>query len=275
MQKKYIEEVSTGKSKLSRSVNTLCSMVVRNVRNQYRNSVLGILWTVLNPLLNMIVIAFVFSRILDVNKGINLFYPVYLLSGNTVFGLLRTATTTSLPCIVNNYDLLSKTRIPHEIFPLSNVLSAVVNFFFSFIALCIVMLISINKPGVGFHATLLMTFLPFLPALILFCLGISFILSTVYIRFRDISHIYSVVLTLWMYLTPLFYSLDMMDKHETAKTVLKINPMYHYVTYFRDLVMGQVPSLLSHAIIYAWGIGICAIGYMIFHFSKKKFLLHI
>ena len=141
--------------------------------------------------------------------------------------------------------------------------------------LILVMLIFLNKEGVGFHVTLLMTVVPFLPALMLFCLGISFILSTIYIRFRDISHIYSVVLTLWMYLTPLFYSLDIINGHERAKMILKLNPMYHYVTYFRELLMGQVPSLVSHGIIYAWGIGMCAIGFVIFHFSKKKFLLYI
>ena len=274
MQKKYIE-VTSKKDRFKRSFNTLISIVNRNVRNQYRNSVLGIIWTVLNPLLNMVVISFVFTMIFNRNTMDGLFYPVYLLAGNTVFGLMRMSTTNSLPSIVNNYDLLSKTRIPHEIFPLSNVLSAMVNFFFSFIAMCIVMLIFINREGVGFHLTMLMTFIPFLPALLLFSLGVSFILSTIYIRFRDIKHIYSVVLVLWTYLTPIFYSLEIIKGHEKAKFLLTLNPMYHYVTYFRQLIMGTVPSLLSHVIIYAWGIGMCALGYVIFHFSKKNFLLHI
>lgn len=274
MQKKYFEHTDR-KTKFKRSANTLISMVNRNVRNQYRNSVLGILWTVLNPLLNMIVIALVFSMIFNRNEMDGLYYPVYILSGNIVFGLLRNATTNALPCMVKNYDLLSKTRIVHEIFPISNVLSAVVNFFFSLIALFIVMLIFLNKPGVGFHWTLLLTVLPYLPLLMLFSLGVSFILATIYIRFRDIQHIYSVVLTLWMYLTPLFYSLEMIKGHQTAITILKINPMYHFVTYFRSLLVGQVPSLLTHGILLAWGVGMCGVGFLFFHFSKKKFLLYI
>ena len=258
-------------------MNTLISMVNRNVRTQYRNSVLGILWTVLNPLLNMVVIALVFSMIFsrDQMATLGMPYSIYLLSGNIVFGLMRNATAGALPCMVRNYDLLSKTRIVHEIFPISNVLSAVVNFFFSLIALFIVMLFFLGKPGVGFHWTLLLSLVPFLPLLALFSLGIAFILSTVYIRFRDIQHIYSVVLTLWMYLTPIFYSLEMIKGHKTATAILKLNPMYHFVVYFRELLLGTVPSLWTHAIMTAWAVGSCVVGYLFFHFSKKKFLLYI
>ena len=274
MQRKYFEQTDP-KQKIRRSMNTLFSMVNRNVRNQYRNSTLGILWTVLNPLLNMVVMAVVFSLLFGRNEMDGIFYPVYVLSGNIVFGLLRNSTSNALPCMVRNYDLLSKTRLIHEIFPISNVLSAVVNFFFSMIALFIVMLFCLNKPGVGFHWTLLLTIAPFLPLLMLFCLGVSFILSTIYIRFRDIQHIYSVVLTLWMYLTPLFYSLEMIKGHNTATTILKLNPLYHYLVYFRELLCGTVPSLTTHGIIAAWGVGMCAVGFVFFHFSKKKFLLYI
>ena len=274
MQKKYYE-ITNGKEKFRRSVNTLISMVNRNVRNQYRNSVLGIFWTLLNPLLNMVVIALVFSMIFNRTSMDGLFYPVYVLSGNIVFGLMRTATSTALPCMVNNYDLLSKTRLVHEIFPIASVLSAVANFLFSMIALFIVMLVFLGKQGVGFHWTLLMTVAPFLPLIILFSLGIAFILSTIYIRFRDIQHIYTVGLTLWMYLTPLFYSIDMIKNHKTATAILKLNPMYHFVSYFRQILMGVVPSWYTHGILLAWSAGLAIVGFLFFHFSKKKFLLYI
>ena len=274
MQGRYIE-ITDGKQKVRRSLNTLFSMVDRNVRNQYRNSVLGIVWTVLNPLLNMVVVALVFSLILNRSELDGLYFPVYILSGNVVFGLLRNSTANALPCMVKNYDLLSKTRLVHEIFPLSNVLSAAVNFFFSLIALFGVMLLFLDKPGVGFRPTLLLTPVTFLPPLLLFCLGVSFFLATVYIRFRDIEHIYSVVLTLWAYLTPLFYSFEIIKGHERALALLKINPMYHFVTSFRALLMGRVPSLLTHAILFGWGLGAFVVGFLFFHFSKKRFLLYI
>ncbi|MBQ9369916.1 MAG: ABC transporter permease [Clostridia bacterium] len=274
MKRKYIETVDK-KIKAKRSFNTIVSLVIRNVRNQYRNSVLGIVWTVLNPLLFMIVISIVFSMLLKRNSADGLYFPVFILSGLTAFNLFNNSTTTALTSLVNNHGLLTKTRISPEIFPVADVLSAVVNFFFSFIAMCIVMLIFIKKEGVGFHLTMLMAFVPYLPAYILFCCGVSFILSTTYVYFRDIKHIYSVFKKLLYYLTPVFYSFSLIEGHATAKSLLMINPLYHYVTYFRSLVMGQVPSLLSHAIIYAWGIGMFLFGYVIFHFSKKKIPLYI
>lgn len=274
MKRKYIETVDK-KIKAKRSFNTIVSLVIRNVRNQYRNSVLGIVWTVLNPLLFMIVISLVFSLLLNRTSVDGLYFPVFILCGHTAYGMFSSSTNTALTSLVGNYGLLTKTRIAPEIFPVANVLSSVVNFFFSFIALCIVMLIFITKEGVAFHWTMLMTFVPYLPAYILFCCGVSFVLSTLYVYFRDIKNIYSVFLTLLYYMTPIFYSYSIINGHETAKKVLQINPLYHYVTYFRSLIMGQVPSLLSHVIIFAWGIGMFLFGYVIFHFSKKKFLLYI
>ena len=274
MNRKYVDNLDA-KTKVTRSCNTTVSLVIRNVRNQYRNSVLGIVWTVLNPLLNMVVMSLIFSLLLDRKSLDGLYFPVFVLCGHTAFGMFSSSTNLSLPSLVNNYGLLTKTRIAPEIFPISSVLSSVVNFFFSFLALCIVMLVFINKEGVAFHPTILMTFIPFLPAYILFCCGASFVLSATYVYFRDIKNIYSVFLTLLYYLTPVFYSFSIIKEHETAKAVLQINPLYHYLTYFRSIVTGHVPSLLSHVIIFAWGIGIFLFGYVIFHFSKKKFLLYI
>lgn len=261
-------------NQMKKSSTILRSMVKRNIKTQYRNSFLGVIWTVLNPLLNMAVMALVFTNLFGRTiKGAD--YPVYILAGNTVFNLMRMATSNALTCIVNNQDLLTKTRVPHYIFPLSNVFSAVANFFFSLIALVLVMLIRIPN-GVTFHWSMFMTLVPFLPALVLFSLGISFILCVLYVYFRDIKHIYSVVLTLWMYVTPLFYSLTSLNLSENMMFIMQLNPMYHFVTYFRDIVLyGNIPSLLSHGIIYAWGLGFFAVGAIIFHFNKKKLIIRL
>lgn len=265
---------NAGAVEFRKSLNVLGSIVKRNVKNQYRNSFLGVVWTVLNPLLNMIVMALVFSNLFGRSlQGAD--YPVYLLSGNTVFNLMRMATTNALPCIVNNSDLLTKTRIRQYVFPMSNVFGATVNFFFSLVALILVMFIRIPN-GVTFHWTMFMTVFPFLPALMLFSGGISLLLCIMYVYFRDIKHIYTVVLTLWMYATPLFYSLEALHLSETMMTIMQINPMYHFVTYFRDItIYGTVPSFASHAIIYGWGIGFFLIGGLIFHFGKNKMMIRL
>lgn len=258
---------------LRKTVVVLDSLVRKNIKNQYRRSALGIVWTVLNPLLNMIVMAFVFSSIFGSNS-IDMDYPVYVLSGNIVFSLMSTATSNSLHSIVDNYDLLTKTRMPYSVFPISQNLSAMVNFGFSLIALILVMLIRIPQ-GVSFHWTMFMTIMPWLPSLMLFSIGISLVLSAIYVRFRDIKHIYSVVLTLWTYLTPIFYSLSTLNLSPTILSILNLNPMLHYLTYFRNIVMGIVPSLSAHLICYGAALAMLAIGCLVFNRAKKKFILFI
>lgn len=266
------KRVRANELQFKKSMVVLGSLVGKNIKNQYRRSVLGILWTVLNPLLNMLVMAFVFGNFFK--NDISMDYPVYVLSGNIVFSLMRSATTSSLTCMVNNYDLLTKTRIPYAVFPISNVLSSTVNFGFSLVALVIVMLVRMSK-GVMFHWTMILIIFAWLPAILFFSAGISFVLSVVYVRFRDIKHLYSVFLTLWMYSTPVFYSLDKMNLGKGYLTAMSFNPMLHYLQCFRDLVNGTIPSGKEFLICYGVGLGCLGIGYLIFRLSRKRLLLYI
>ena len=264
------KQIKANGLQFKKSMVIMWAMVKKSIKNQYRRSVLGIFWTVLNPLLTMLVMAFVFSNIFG-RGNINMDYPVYVLSGNIVFGLMRMATTTALPCMVNNYDLLTKTRVPYFVFPASNVVSSLVNFGFSLIALIAVMLIRLPK-GVEFHWTLLMIVV-WLPAIFLFSLGLALALCSIYVRFRDIKHLYNVFLTLWMYMTPVFYSVSLLGSK--VQKVLIVNPMYHYLSYFRDLIIGVVPSWQTHVLIYAMGLVSLLIGWLIFKTQRKSFILYI
>lgn len=155
----------------------LDSMVKKNIKNQYRRSFLGIVWTILNPLLNMIVMAFVFTNIFG-RSNIEMDYPVFVLSGTIVFSLMASATKSSLTCIVDSYDLLTKTRVPYSVFPLSRVLSSAVNFLFALIALLLVMVVRIlsHAEGVAFHWSMFLIVLPWLPSILIFSLGLSLVL---------------------------------------------------------------------------------------------------
>lgn len=266
------KRVRANELQFKKSMVVLGSLVGKNIKNQYRRSVLGILWTVLNPLLNMLVMAFVFGNFFK--NDISMDYPVYVLSGNIVFSLMRSATTSSLTCMVNNYDLLTKTRIPYAVFPISNVLSSTVNFGFSLVALIIVMLVRMSV-GVTFHWTMILIIFAWLPAILFFSAGISFVLSVVYVRFRDIKHLYGVFLTLWMYSTPVFYSLDKMNLGKGYLTAMSFNPMLHYLQSFRDLVNGTIPSGKEFLICYGVGLGCLGLGYLIFRLSRKRLLLYI
>lgn len=257
---------------LRQSMVVLTSMVRKNIKTQYRRSVLGILWTVLNPLLTMLVLAFVFSRVFQRSNAF-LDYPVYIMSGNVVFNFMRAATTTALVSLVQSRDLLLKTRVPAWVFPTSNVLAALVNFGFSLVALVAVMLVRLPH-GVQFHWHMLLIVVPWLPAILFFCLGMGLMLSVVYVRFRDIKHFYNVFLLLWMYGTPIFYSLDDLDLGNSLRTIMQCNPMYHYLTYFRSLLVGEVPSWQSHLICYGFGLGFLLVGVLLYAWQRKKIVQH-
>ena len=246
-------------------------LVRRNIKNQYYRSFIGVLWTVLNPLLNMIVMAFVFSAIFGrYTDGLD--YPIYILSGNIIFGIMRSSTQSSLTTLVAHNDMLQKTKVSIEIFPTANVFSSLVTFGFSFIALLLVAgfraLPILGGPHYVFHWQIVLVVL-IIPAVTIFSLGISYFLSALYVFFRDIKHIYSVLLTLWTYLTPLFYSVDAL-KSELVQKVMVFNPMFHYVDGFRDLLMGTMPSAVSFVAMYGFAAISLIIGGLFLQAMKNK-----
>lgn len=251
-------------------------LVRRNIKNQYYRSFIGVLWTVLNPLLNMLVMAFVFSAIFGRHTD-GLDYPIYILSGNIIFGVMRSSTSSSLTCLVGQSDMLQKTKVPIEVFPTANTFSALVTFGFSFIALLIVAGFRALPiwDGIGasyytFHWQIVLVVL-ILPALTIFSLGISFFLSGLYVFFRDIRHIYTVLLTLWTYLTPLFYSLNSFEGTDSIlPKIMKFNPMYHYVDAFRDMLMGAIPSVKTWIAMYVFAVISIIIGWLFLQAIKNK-----
>ncbi len=248
--------------------------VRKNIKQQYRNSFLGIAWTVLNPLLNMLVMAFVFSTIFERGDMI-MDYPCYLLAGNMLFSFLRTSTNSSLTCIVDNRDLMTKTRVPTTTFALAKTVTALSNFGFSMIALLCVMLVQyLRGKAVVFGFSMLLGLLV-IPAMFLFCLGMGYILSSLFVKFRDILHIYSVILTLWMYATPIFYSLSIIDD-PTVVQILQINPMTAMIDFFRNtFIAGCSADWIQLGISYAWGVGVFILGLIIFQAAKKNFVVNI
>lgn len=234
-------------------------LVRRNIKNQYYRSFIGVLWTVLNPLLNMLVMTLVFSRLFGNDLDFP-DYPIYILSGNIIFNIMRTSTSGSLPCLVRQRDMLQKTRVSIALFPTANVLSSLVTFLFSFVALLIVALVRyLTGDYVFAWQTVLVVVL--IPAVALFSLGISYFLSALYVFFRDIEHLYTVILTLWTYLTPLFYDPKQLGGGLIEK-IMNLNPMYHYVEYFRTLLAGGIPSGMEHLICYGFAIASFAVGYL-------------
>lgn len=243
-------------------------LVGRDLKLKYRRSILGYVWSVLNPLLTMFVLTIVFTNLLG--KGIEN-YPVFLLTGRTLYDFLKLSTTSAMKSVTGNASLLRKVYVPKYIFTLSKVTSCMVDMVFSLAALLIVMVVT----GAKFHWTLLLAPIVILQ-IYLFCCGLGFFLAQLNVFFRDMQHIYGVVLTAWLYLTPIMYDVEKLPTQWLRTFIKVLNPLYYYVAQFRDLVYyGQIPGSRIF-----WGGWIMAILMLIFgtwsfQRSKDKFILYI
>lgn len=244
----------------------LRELVMRDLRVKYRRSFLGYLWSLLSPLMMMTVMSVVFSYMFrfDIPN-----YPLYLICGQTLWTFFAESTSISLTSIWSNGVLIRKVYIPKYIFPISKSLSCFVTTSFSLVAILIVMLFT----KVPFTAGLLLTIVPLL-LLLLFSMGLGLILSALSVFFRDIVHIYSVVLMAWMYLTPIFYPISALP--DNLAHMISFNPMYHYVDFFRQLVLtGTLPSVYTVCVCAFWSIFSMVLGLGIFHHFQKSFILYV
>lgn len=241
-------------------------LVVRDLKTKYRRSFLGYVWSLLNPLLMMAIMTVVFSYMFrfDIPN-----YPLYLICGQTLWNFFSESTSISMHSIIQNGSLIRKVYIPKYIFPLSRVLSSFVTMSFSLAAILIVMLFT----GVRFTFALLLTPVP-LFLLLLFCMGLGMALSGLAVYFRDTIHLYSVLITAWMYLTPVFYPISVLP--EKIAAVLKLNPLYYYIDFFRNLVLyGTVPGILTWIVCVVCGLASFVAGLLIFRRLQRNFILHV
>ncbi|TGE33797.1 ABC transporter permease [Desulfosporosinus sp. Sb-LF] len=244
----------------------LYELVVRDIKIRYRRSFLGLLWTLLNPILMMAVITLVFSHLFrfDIEN-----FAIYFFTGNILFAFVAESTTNALYSITGSGNLIKKVYIPKYLFPMSKVLSSVVNLFFSYIAMMLVMVFT----GVSFHVTMILSIIV-MAYIIMFALGLGLILATVMVFFRDTAHLYGVVTLAWMYLTPIFYPISMLQGK--LDIVLKINPMVYFITYLRNVVLyNMVPSMGENLTCFGIGVGFLIVGLFVFYRNQDKFILYI
>lgn len=244
----------------------LQNLVVRDIKTKYRRSILGILWSVLNPLLMMLVLTAVFANIykFDVKD-----FPVYYLTGSIIFNFVSEATSFSLTSIITASGLIKKVYIPKYIFPLEKCLFSFVNTLFSLVAVVIVFLIL----GITPTWTMILFPVPLIYTLI-FSLGLGLILAALNVFFRDIGHLWGVWITAWMYLTPIIYPLSILPNWMVE--VIKFNPLYYYVEYFRSIMLrGTVPSLHDNLVCISLSCVTLAVGLIVFKKKQDKFILYI
>jgi len=243
----------------------LSQLVVRDVKLKYRRSFLGYIWSVLNPLLIMMVMSYVFSNLFRFTNS-----PVYILTGLVMFNFMSEATSMAIGSITSNGALIKKTYVPKYIFTVSKVTSSLVNLLLSMVALWIMMVIT----GVPLTPWFLV-FPIIVLVLYVFCLGLGLFLAQAAVFFRDIQYIYGVLLTAWMYMTPIIYPIEILPERFSV-IVLYWNPMTYYVTLFRDSVLyGQMsqPYLIYGAV--AFALVFLVLGIWSFSRNQDKFILYI
>ena len=246
----------------------LKQLILRDFKIKYKRSVLGIVWSLLYPLLNMAVMALVFSNIFKFSTpGVN--YLVYVLSGLVVFNYYAEASNLSMSSVVANFPLINKIYIPKYIFPLSKCLFAGINFLLTLIPLYIVILAT--GTGINIHHIAL----PYVYiCLFLFTLGMGLILATVSVFLRDMFYIYGIVLTLWTYLTPIMYDIKLISPNLQA--FFKLNPMYHYINFIRRIILyNEFPTPFTFGVCALSSIIVLCIGLILFRKNQDKFIYYV
>ena len=241
-------------------------LVERDLKIRYRRSFLGYLWSVLNPLLMMIILTIVFSNMFrfDIPQ-----YPVYLLAGQLIFDFYSEATSMAMGSILGGAALIKKVYLPKYIFPLSRVISSFTSMLLSMIALFIVIIAT----DVTFSITIIL--LPFiLVQVLVFCIGMGLLLSVLVVFFRDVQYLYSIFLTAFNYLTPIFYPESLLP--EWLRELLVFNPLYNYIKFFRKItIYGQWPTMTELLICLAFTFCMLVIGLYVFKRKQNDFILYI
>ena len=241
-------------------------LVSRDFKAKYKRSILGVFWSFLNPLLTMIVQYVVFSNLFRFDIP---YYPVYLISGIIVFNYFSEACGMALTSIIGNASLITKVYVPKYIYPLTRILSSLVNLLISMIPMFMVVLISGLRPT---KAYLLIPFI--LVCLALFCLGLGMLLSAAMVFFRDIQFLWGVLTMIWMYLTPIFYPESILP--DEVAWVLKINPLYHFINFLRSCVIdGVSPEPVVYVQCFLISLGVLAVGAWVFKKSQDEFVLYL
>lgn len=247
----------------------LRQLVLRDFKVKYKRSVLGVAWSLLYPLLTTAVMAVVFSQVFRFSTpGVS--YIAYLLIGLTWFNYFSEASNLCMSTVVANFPLMNKVYVPKYIFPLSKCLFVGINFLLTLIPLYLVILLT----GTGLcwqHVLLPFSFL----CLFLFTLGMGFLLAAAAVFLRDMFYIYGIVLSLWMYLTPVMYDLRLIT-HPALSALMRLNPLYQFISFARTVILyHETPSAGQFAACAVPALLVLLLGAAVFRRSQDRFIYYM
>lgn len=236
--------------------------VKKEIRGRYKNSILGVMWSFLNPLLQLAVYSIIFGALL---AGGDKTYPIYICVALIPWTYFTTAITQASFTIIGNGDIIKKVYFPREILPISVVTSGAVNFIIS----TIIILAFVIFSGMGLSWYILLYPFVLLVQYVLL-LGIAFIVSSITVYFRDLEHIIGIILLAAFYGTPIVYKLEQLPAN--LQIIMQLNPMTHIINGYRDIFYyHQMPNIKVLGILLAISVLITVIGYFIFKKLQKGF----
>ena len=241
-------------------------LVKRDFKKKYKRTILGMGWSVLMPLLQLLVMKIVFGQFFarDINH-----FTTYLFCGNLLFCWFAEASGSGMRSLYSNAGIFTKVNVPKYLFLLSVSVQTVINFFLTLIVFFI--FCSIDNITFGWHF-LALAYPIF--TLLIFNIGLGLILSALYVFFSDIDYLWSVFLQLLMYGSAIFYKIDGFPAK--MQRVFDFNPIYRHVAYFREVVLqGAIPSLSTHLVLAAFAFSVLFIGAFMYKRYNTRFLYYV
>jgi|BioPla2DNA2_1021312.scaffolds.fasta_scaffold16343_3 ABC-2 type transport system permease protein len=241
-------------------------LVKRDFKKKYKRTVLGMLWSVLSPLLTLLVMWLVFSQFFGRNTP---HYTVYIFAGTLVFSYFTESTSEGMSSLVGNSSIFTKVNVPKYLFLLSKNISSLISFGLTLV----VFFVFVAADKLPFTWNYLFLLFP-ICCLVLFNIGVGLILSALFVFFRDIKYLWSVFTRLLMYMSAIFYTIDRYS--EVAQHLFLLNPVYVYIRYFRKIVIeNTVPTLWFHLIAAVYGIFFFYMGFRMYKKYNTKFLYYV
>ena len=241
-------------------------LVKRDFKKKYKRTILGMGWSVLMPLLTLLVMKVVFEQFFGRNMQ---HYTTYLFCGNLLFCWFSEATNAGMRSLYGNAGIFTKVNVPKYLFLFSVSIQTFINFM---LTLC-VFFVFCAFDHVDFSLRFVLLVYPVL-TLLVFSMGIGLILSALYMFFRDLDYLWSVFLQLLMYGSAIFYTIDKMSPK--AKLVFACNPIYRHIAYFREVVLsGSVPSLETHLTLAGFAFVAFVIGAWMYRHYNTRFLYYV
>lgn len=241
-------------------------LVKRDFAKKYKRTILGMAWSILSPLMNLLIMWLVFSNLFGNNVN---HYAIYLFAGQLVFSYFTDATNLGMNSLVGNAGIFTKVNVPKYLFLFSQNVSSLINFgltlliFFAFTAF----------DGILFTWKFVLLFYPVV-CMIVFNVGMGLILSALFVFFRDMQYLWGILTQLIMWMSAIFYTID--SYSQMAQNLFLLNPLYLYIRYFRKIVIdGMIPTPQFHLLAAGYALAAFGIGAFMYKKYNHEFLYYV